>query len=752
MPEEVKIICTFKYSVYPKGYVSRAGVGDGTWCKVKYANSETQKIFTATGIDLPTTKDVEIALNGTWVTDKYGRSFKTTYAEVLLPSSEKGVISYLCSLKARIGPAKAKSIYKAFGEKVWDVLENDPDQIVNVRGVSAGDVKRLKERLNDTRADRELAQLFAGVIDVSSQRLSEIKNAFGSDAAGKIKSSPYSLCKIRSFGFKTVDKLGGRLGVAANDPERISAAIQAVLDGFASNGHTCVPKDEFVQKLTPELNGNPAFSVVSDEDVRTGINRAWANKEIHTTSNMIYSKARYEQEVAVATELSRLLQNHPCAISHVDPLITQFETENGIELAENQKDAVRSAFKNGVSIITGGPGTGKTTIINAILFVHRKVYGKSSDPVLLSPTGRAARRMTETTGMPAQTIHSAVHYRGNEDSLDDLDDEFLQGNLFVLDEVSMVDLYISSVLMKKIPDDARLIFVGDADQLPSVGCGNVLFEMLRSGKIPTTRLDVIFRQSGNSSIIVNAAKIRQGNPELVLDKHFCVFKEDSAADVFKRACTLYYKSVRAYGIDNVILLNPYRDKGDLNVDTFNLNLQHLLNPPREGEFGMKKTEKLEFRQGDKVMQMRNTEEARNGDVGYITRIVETQDPDDPSESVLQAYVEFNGDGVEHVYTKDNLHELDLAYCTTVHKSQGSEYETVIMVMSAQHEAMFRRNIIYTGITRAKTNVALITEKEGVSGGARMLNKNNTAIKEAILNSKTDARYSLLGDRINAEVA
>ena len=611
-------------------------------------------------------------------------------------------------------------------------------------GITPKIVKRLTAKLEETKADRELIHLFAGVCTMTATNLSSIKKTLGKEAAKTLQQNPYALCLVHGFSFRTADVLGKRLGVSEWAEERISACIGFVFDEAASRGHTCVPKDEFKGMLLRELGLGSGSA--ADQRVRDAINNAVKDKEVAVAADMLYSRLRYDQEVAVCNNIAEMLCQGADPIEGIDASISTFEEESGLCLADSQRDAIRTVFRHQVSIVTGGPGTGKTTVTNAILHVHKEIFGQDSNPLLMAPTGRAARRMTEATGLPAFTIHSVVQFRPEEDRdvswdfQDMCDGPELDANLVIMDEFSMADLEITCILLERIRLGTRVVFVGDADQLPSVGCGNVLYELIRSKKVPVSRLSVIFRQAGESPIVANAAKIREGDINLIRDKGFHVYEEASSLDMFKRACSLYKKSVAAFGEDNVILLCPYRSKSDLNVDVFNRNLQHILNPPVDEELGMKRGGGVTFHEKDRVMQMRNTETTRNGDVGVIRRIERVMDPDDPNEWLTQAEIEFNGDGVIHTYQTSDVRDLDLAYCTTVHKSQGSEYRTVIIVLSRQHTALLRRNIVYTAITRAKENVVIITEAAAPG---------ETALDIAIRNDKSDSRYSLMADRINS---
>lgn len=751
---EVEILAAPSYVISPAGYTYRSGSTDPNFCIIEYKNAETGKRFRVLGDNLPDMRDVEVLLRGYWKNNsKYGEGFHVNSFEIKLPSSERGIVAYLSSLRVRIGRNKAEQLYARFGEGLWDILETDPTRLTEVRGISDNTVKALVEKMDQTKIDRELIQLFSGVFDsVTARKLAELKRAFGPGVVSILKANPYVLCQVKGFSFEATDRLGKKLGIATNSPERIQAAILHLLDKAAMSGHTCLPKDELLTQLLRLLNaGLPFGQTVTNEDILAALRKAWNEEQIRTTAGMVYAKRRYEQEVSVAKDVARLLTDNAGGIENVDKFIAEFESESGIALADNQKDAVRNAFRNKMSIITGGPGTGKTTIINAILFVHRKVYGNTSEPVFMSPTGKAARRMTEATGFPASTIHSAVGYRGDDvdvDSDDDEDDKMLKGNLFIVDEFSMADLFITSVLLRKIPDEARLICVGDPDQLPSVGYGNVLYEMIRSKRIPTTKLNVIFRQEGTSAIVTNAAKIRDGGTDLTYNTQFCLIKKESTDEVFQQTVNRYCECVKRHGIDNVILLCPYRKKGTVQVNRFNQELQKRINPVQPDEPTIRGENFTVFHAGDKIIQTRNTDIARNGDVGYIKRIEEVPDPDYPKDKVLTAVVEFNGDGIEHRYTQTDMQDIDLAYCTTVHKSQGSEYKVVIIALSVEHRMLLKRNVIYTGVTRAKEHVLIITEKEGAAE-ADGSHAQVSALNKAIVNNNEDTRYSLLADRIVA---
>jgi len=559
-----------------------------------------------------------------------------------------------------------------------------------------------------------------------------------------LKNNPFVLCSFDGFGFRTADRLARKLGTDPTLPDRLAESIQYLFDEYASNGHTCVPSDVFLERLYNELNRDYSGAPVPRQLIQEALKTAFARQEIRASKNpgqdtvYLYSSPRYDQEQELAKGLGRLLSGKAEPVGDIEPFIREYEQEVGMTLADSQRAAVQNAFRHQVNIITGGAGTGKTTTLRAILFVHQKVFGDKSQPILMAPTGRAASRMTEATGVPAATVHSLIAFRGESEREDNqrLDpDGKLDGNLFIVDECSMMDLFISQALVRKIPSEARLIFVGDPGQLPSVGCGNVLYDMIASGAVPTSKLTVIFRQANENPIVYNSTQIRQGKMDLLEAPQFAVREGRDTESIFRQACSLYCKAVDRTKLDDVMLLCPYRSKSDLNVDRFNRKLQELINPARTGDLSMKKGS-MHFLPRDRVMQMKNTEEAHNGDIGVILRIDEIYDPDTESHKKIAA-IEFNGDGVEHYYDENMIYELDLAYCTTIHKAQGSEAPIVIMVLSEQHSIALRRPLIYTGVTRSKTNFILVTD-----WGRKAWN-------DAIANDSTDARWTMLSQRLRA---
>lgn len=454
---------------------------------------------------------------------------------------------------------------------------------------------------------------------------------------------------------------------------------------------------------------------------------------------MIYTQDSYHAETDIISGIGRLKENSsiPSYVTStkINKLLDEFERKNKFKLAKIQREAVNTVLLNPVSILTGGPGTGKTTTIKAILWVYEQLYDLPEEmkPLLLAPTGRAARRMYNQTEHEASTIHSSIGYINDEDggegftTIDELKNMFI-----IVDESSMVDQQICASLFKTVCDEAQIVFVGDPDQLPSVGAGNVLMDMINSGVIPKIKLEVIYRQSENSPIIENAGKIMKGDTHLSFSKGFYLKESASEMNTLVDACSFYISCVNKFGIDNVALLTPLREKTTVNVKELNKQLQHRLNPLVKGQKTMK-IHDITFRKGDRVMQLKNTTNTKNGDIGYIKDIVYAKDPHNEFAYTDVCVINFNDDEEDVVYNKDDMKNVNLAYACTVHKSQGSEYKTVIIAATMQHKVALRRNLIYTAITRATDNVAIIGSKE--------------AIEYAISNDVTDVRYTLLKQRL-----
>ena len=688
---------------------------------------------------IPDTKNVKISLTGNWeVSKKYGKQFKTEKYEIQMPDDEKGIISYLVSLKCGIGRTWAKRIYSAFEDKTWEVLESEPNKLLTVKGFGKRRLNGLVKKMNETQSTRAIMSLFSGVVDITTKKAEIIAKVLGGDAVETIKTNPYKLCGIKGLGFMTVENIAKHFNGKPDDLLRIQGCIFYLLEEIEVRGHSCYLENMFIKRLHTILNAGYDTEVVSETLCRNALDYLVKYKkcfrETFADSVMIYSSESYMAESGIASNIARIQNGFHMPLNHIDEALAEYDTLNSFNLAETQKEAIKTSLSNRISIITGGPGTGKTTITKAILYLHDKLC-INSKPLLLAPTGRAARRMSEATNHLAYTIHSGIGIVQNEDGSTYSTVEELDNNLIIVDESSMIDQKVANHLFSVIPDDAIVILVGDPDQLPSVGAGNVLLDIINSSVVPVTKLEVIFRQEEDSPIIYNAQAILKGNTDLNYSKGFYLKECESSKATLREACKFYAACVNKFGIDNVALLTPFRKDDDLlSVPSFNTQLQHHLNPPKGGDELVLDCHNTQFRKGDRIMQMKNTNIAKNGDVGYIKDICYGSPSHGDTSFTTLCNCEFNNDGTTIPYSKEDMNNVELGYASTVHKSQGSEYKTVIIVMSMTHKIALRRNLIYTAITRAAENVAIIGQKE--------------ALDYAISNNQTDVRCTCLKQRLN----
>lgn len=733
--QQESILCTPNYEIFN---------AQNGWTLARFSEEKTGKLFNASGDKLPTDKNLLVSLTGSWKISKKDGSkvFSVSYYEIPKQTSRANIVSYFKALKCRIGYKKANAIYDMFGEKTWDVIDNNPWELINVEGISRKNVEVLiKARVKNNQLRDVIAMCANAHVDIPAYTVLKVINDFGEKTIQTLSANPFALTKYK-VPFEKADAIAKSFGLPNNFQPRMEAGIASLFSKATVCGHICIPKTDV------SVNGKTEHGIIhqmmqllncSENECKTAVNEMFSAGKLKSGAGCIFTEESYSEEEAIAANIERLMFAGHSKIEHLDNIIADYESEN-FKLADSQIEAVRMVFKSQVSVITGGPGTGKTTVIKAVLFTHQQVFGASSEPILLAPTGKASRRMSEATGYPAATIHSSVGFRGDDIPADE--EATINGNLVIIDEASMVDQKICAVLLRKIQTGAKLVFVGDINQLPSVGAGNVLKDIIDSTVIPTTRLNVIFRQKGESPIITNAAKMNEGDTELIYNSTFCFFETETEEETFRKTKEIYLKCIRKYGIENVILLNPQRQNTKVSVGAFNRELQQTLHTPEWEKYldSCTNEENLsikigntEYKPGDRIMQLKNTEVARNGDIGIIRRIAKYPDPDDPQNWMYNAFIEFNDDGMEIQYDIDMMRDIDLAYATTVHKSQGSEYECVIEVVSSSHPMMLRRQIIYTGITRSRRFVYLVGQSE--------------ALKKAIKAGTPDYRFTALKGRL-----
>lgn len=676
-----------------------------------------------TGNNLPELQDCAVKYYGTWVTNKYGTQMKCDSYEILLPTEQKGLVSFLSSSAFQgIGKKTAESIVEEFGDDTINIIENNPNMLLRIPGITVAKLGTLVVNYDKIRSYSRLSVFLAG-FGVGANTINKIAKKYGKNAVKVISENPYRIQEVSGVGFKTSDKIARGLNVALNSYKRIEGGILETIKTMCNRTGDLYVEYFDLQKNTLKLLNegldNPvdeklfvnAFTQMKENQLLVPMRLNVATEEGAKTIGAVFQKSSWDAEYNSCQKLL-WLQEKPIGehiVEAVKTSLKEYCKTLTISPSEKQKAAVIKSLSNRVSIITGGPGTGKTTIISAILHCYREVF--KDKITLMAPTGKAARRMSESTGCEASTIHSKLAIYGEDGTIHD--PEPIYDGLIVVDETSMVDQFLLEQLLSAIQtQDIHLIFVGDVDQLASVGAGAVLSEMINSEKIATTRLTEIFRQkNGGGGIVDNAIKINYGYKNIVYDDNQFVFIETKGEDEAMSAILkTYEEEVARVGIDNVALLSPLRKtQGRFTCVADNLNglIQDKINVGGNGKPFCKIFNK-EFRLGDRVMQWQNTKTSSNGDVGEIVKIYEDQ------EYGLTLDIMWDNGTLVNAHRED-METIELAYAISVHKSQGSEYDTVIIPMiSEQLCQLFKRNLLYTGVTRAKKKVIIIGDKEAVN--------------------------------------
>ena len=681
--------------------------------------------FTAIGNNLPDTDSIEIDMQGKWIKSNYGLQLQVDTYEEILPQTKEGIMGYLSSGMVKgIGPKTARLIVDRFGTRTFDVLDNYPDSLLEIKGITQKKLDTILLSYRSSHAMRDLAA-YLTPFNVTPKKIQKIYEHFGNNALDTVKSQPFMLCQISGFGFLTVDEIAKANKCRLNDPMRIEGCIHYCMELEMQEGHLYADKQLFQKKVYEQLNHGYQNEVVSEVEVYQELYRMVKEHILYYEDNALYTARLYGYECGAAKKLATLLVQESIVSNKLEALIAEAQRELGILLSAKQVEGVRKAFTHLVSIITGGPGTGKTTVQKVLLYINEKLGGKNV--LLTAPTGRASRRMAESTGHPdAITMHSALGLTNDEDceSMEDmLDADFIIG-----DEFTMSDMRLSYEFFSHIKEGTRLVLVGDVNQLPSVGPGNVFRELVMCGVIPVTVLDMVFRQAENSRIAINAYRMQENNAALDYGTGFELIHADTAEEAADKVEKLYREAIAEYGVDQVQVLTPFRKRGEASVDALNARLWEIVNPMEEGKQEMK-AGKRSYREGDRIIHNKNKNQISNGDVGYMTDIYQDE------EGVQLARLQFS-DGRSVNYTSDELDMIEHAYATTVHKSQGSEYPVVILPWLPMFYKMLRRNILYTAVTRAKVRVAIVGNKK--------------AIYMAIHNTESDKRNTRLGERVIRE--
>ncbi|MGZ5425182.1 MAG: SF1B family DNA helicase RecD2, partial [Candidatus Aminicenantales bacterium] len=635
-----------------------------------------------------------LRIRGGWeLNPRFGRQFKVDHFTMTLPASAGGIEKFLASgLVKGIGPVLAARIVGKFGAETIDILTRDPEKLREVEGVGAVKLKEIRRSWAEHQDIRDLI-MFLQDHGVSTSLATKIYGQYGNRSFTVLKTNPYQLSlDIWGVGFKTADQLALKLGMDPASLERVKAYILYILEKDNEQGHVFSSAADVAEKCAAELDA-PAdkTGLALDALIKGGkvVVEDWAG------GRALYLPFFYQAQEEVARDIHKLA-GFPCRAPdfELDKAIAETEKDLHLTFSPLQRQAIRESFERKILVITGGPGTGKTTIIRAIADIFRK-WGK--DVLLAAPTGRAAKRLAEATGQDARTIHRVLEFQPKKGTFKRNEGNALSGEALVVDEFSMVDLPLMFHLLKAVPPWMRLILVGDKDQLPSVGPGNLLHDIIESGTVDVVRLDEIFRQEKESLIVVNAHRVNQGLPLVHApredkDADFYFIRQDDERKAFQTICKMCASSIPAkLGLSpldpRIQVISPMY-KGLVGVDNLNTELQARLNPGGEGlQVGTRV-----FRARDKVMQVRNDydKDVFNGDIGSVLHA---------DRAKFRLYVDFDGRTV--CYEKDELNDVTLAYAVSVHKAQGSEYQAIIMPLLTQHFIMLQRNLFYTALTRAK---------------------------------------------------
>jgi exodeoxyribonuclease V alpha subunit len=668
-----------------------------------------------------------VKLKGEWQSHaKYGEQFKISSCELVMPATVSGIERYLGSGMIKgIGPVMAKRLVSKFAIETLDVIDGDIERLREVDGIGEKRIGMINKAWQTQKEIRDVMVFLQGH-GVSPAYAVKIFRQYGKDAVPVVRENPYRLAQdVFGIGFLTADRIASMLGIAKDSPVRARAGIEYILNQLSDEGHVYYPLNQLVEQCEKVLEIEPAAildaisSAASDRRIIIEETGDAAERD-----KAVYLVRFHVSEQGVARRLRNLLA-YPTQLPLVDrdALVAAASKQLGLALSSRQVLAVRDSVERKVMVITGGPGTGKTTIIKSIIAVQERIGHKV---LLAAPTGRAARRMSDATGREARTIHRLLEFSPKDGRFKKDEQNPLEAETFVIDEGSMIDTILMYHLLKAIPLHATLILVGDVDQLPSVGAGNVLKDIIESQVVPVVRLDKIFRQSRESMIVVNAHRVNSGLMPILTGTGRSDFQfiemEDPEGAVERLVGLCRERIPRKFGyhsIDDIQVLTPMH-RGTVGALNLNAELQKHLNPSKDELLRGGKT----FKTGDKVMQIRNNydKDVYNGDIGRIKRI-------DREEQ--EVYVDFYGRLVS--YDLSDLDELVLAYATSVHKAQGSEYPVVVMPILTQHYILLQRNLLYTGITRGKKLVVLLGTKK--------------ALSIAVGNDKQQMRYTLLKQRL-----
>lgn len=696
-------------------------------------STDKKELVTVVGTMPFVSEGENITVRGSYVVhSEYGRQLKADSFEKRIPEQPDAILKYLSSGVIKgIGPKTAEKIVEKYGADTFEVMSNHPDWLADFKGISP---RRALEIGDEIRRQMGFYRLFDFCRDVVPMHVAlRIYQNYGERAVEQLRTNPYALCgRIRGFSFTAADQIAMGAGGAPDARERVLGATVRVLErACETGGHACLPVKQVVIEVASLLELDPKEVAEHEKDFVLEKQIGYLHRK---ADSLLYINRFYEAERSIAGRLLQL--DRACVryrVEDMEPLVNRAMLESGLEYAAMQRKAIFEAASSGVLIITGGPGTGKTTIIKALIRIYESM---GCEVALAAPTGRAAKRMAESTACEARTIHRLLEVEFRDEADGDEGATFarnehnlLDADIIIIDEASMIDMFLMQALLAAIRPGARLVLLGDCDQLPSVGAGNVLHDLINSGCFNTVRLTEIFRQGSESLIVTNAHRINRGEMPVTdaRDKDFFFMKREGGALISTLAEVTAKRLPATYGVsafDKIQVITPTR-KGAAGTETLNQLLQAELNPPAKDK-AEKKFRNVVFREGDKVMQIRNNydltwdEDGKerfgiyNGDIGVIGKIYDRQ-----------SYMMVSFDGREVKYGFDLLEDLELAYAITVHKSQGSEYPFVVMPVTDFPPMLMTRNLLYTAVTRAKTMAVLIGREDALS---RMVENDREAVR------------------------
>lgn len=718
-----------------KGQVKRIIYQNDTFLIGILENKKGESItFKGTVIDIK--KDESLILTGKWVNHpKYGKQFNVVKWERDIPRTKEKIIAYLSSPFVKgCGKKRAEKIFNVLGENAIDIILAEKEQaLINIKGIGKKDAEKIAASISETYELQTIINKLA-LFGINPDIAIKIYKKWQGEALVKIQDNPYILTEINGFQFPTIDKIAQKIGVSPFSSNRIESAILYVLECSTLYGHCYVPENELIKALLSLLNQNVAEQISQDE-----IQNILCNMEEQTIcieNGNVYLKKIFNYETTLAKKIRKMLSIKPkrMSLKKINLYIKKYQIENEIILGDQQKKAIKVALQNRVAIISGAAGTGKTTVVKAIIDIYQRFY-PNNNISLSAPTGRASRRLQEITGHFSQTNHKLLGYKQNSEGHHEFEyneKNQLKYDFYIIDEMSMVDLHIAYSLFNAIKSNAKVLLIGDPHQLPSIGAGNVLKDLLDCKYIPQVNLTEIYRQAKNSQIITNANLVKEGKFFTVdHSKEDLYFIPRTDHENIKKTIVQSVKRFLelGYSLSDILVVSPIK-KGIIGKNELNKTLQEIFNPAssKKSEIHFGNTI---FREGDKVIQIVNNGEKGiyNGDTGIITRIGKQKIEDQEID-----YIETDFQGVKTIHYRGEWNQLEHGFSISIHKSQGSQSPVVIMPLSNSHYKMLYRNLLYTGITRAEEKLVMIGQQ--------------SALEKAIQNNQAMKRNTQLTNRIN----